>query len=80
MPFVTFATADTLGMTSITGMVGHQGKYGCQLYYGLPGQHQEGDGHYYPILLKPSNYSIEGCDHANITHTHLAHFHKNRLL
>jgi hypothetical protein len=32
----------------------------------LPGHHKEGGTHYYPALLKPNNYSVEGCDHPDI--------------
>ncbi len=76
-PFLAFATADTPGMASMAGMVGHQGKYGCRLYCGLPGRHREGDGHYYPALLKPSNYNVEGCDHRDVSKSDLKHFRAN---
>jgi hypothetical protein len=32
----------------------------------LPGHHKEGGTHYYPALLKPNNYTVEGCDHPDI--------------
>ena len=32
----------------------------------LPGHHKRGKPHYYPALLKPTNYSVEGSDHPDI--------------
>ncbi|KAF9472692.1 hypothetical protein BDN70DRAFT_909069 [Pholiota conissans] len=45
-------TADGPGMTYLNCLTGHSGAYGC-------------GNHYYPALLKPVGYNIEGCDHDN---------------
>jgi hypothetical protein len=65
-PFLCLATADGPGMAYLNGLVGHHGKNGCRLFCTLPGRHKEGGTHYYPALLKPNNYSVEGCDHPDI--------------
>ena len=46
-----------------------QWKYGCWLYYAMPGCHQQGDPHYYPVMKNPINYEMQGCDHGDITCT-----------
>jgi hypothetical protein len=77
IPFLAFATADSPGMASMAGMVGHQGKYRCRLYCGLPGRRRQGDGHYCPILLKPLNYNIDGCNHPDVSKSDLRRFREN---
>ena len=72
-----FVTADGPAMAMISGMVGHSGKFGCRLYCGLPGRHRERDGHYFPVMLKPNNYDIAGCDHNNITFSHLKQYQQD---
>ena len=65
-PFLFVVTADAVGMTDLNGWVGHHGKFGCRLLCGLPGRHKPGVAHYYPALLKPTNYHISGCCHNNL--------------
>lgn len=65
-PFLCLATADGPGMTYLNGFVGHHGRNGCRLFCTLPGRHKHGGTHYYPALLKPNEYSVEGCDHPDI--------------
>jgi hypothetical protein len=65
-PFLSLATADGPGMTYLNGLVGHHGKNGCRLFCSLPGRHKKGKSHYYPALLKPINYSVQGSDHSDI--------------
>ena len=43
---------------------------------GLPGRHKpvhrRGDGaHYFPAMLRPHNYTVNGCDHPDIDVTRL---------
>ena len=53
-------------MMHVTGLVGYHGKHGCCLYCGLAGQREAHGKHYFPMLLKPLNYDVEGCMHDNI--------------
>jgi hypothetical protein len=64
--FLALLTADGPGMMHITGLVGYHGKHGCRLYCGLPGRREPHGKHYFPALLKPVNYDIEGCLHEDI--------------
>ena len=70
-PFLALGTADGPGMMYISGMVGYHGKYGCRLYCGLVGRHKANGSHYYPVLLKPDNFSVPGCSHDDISYTSL---------
>jgi hypothetical protein len=65
-PFFCLATADGPGMAYLNGLVGHHGKNGCRLFCTLPGRHKRGGAHYYPALLKPDQYDVEGSDHPDI--------------
>jgi hypothetical protein len=65
-PFLALATADSPAMASINGLVGHQGRNGCRLYCPLKGRRKPGGSHYYPALLKPLDYDVDGCNHADI--------------
>jgi hypothetical protein len=64
--FLPLLTADGPGMMHITEFVGYHGKHRCQLYCGLA-EHCEAHGkQYFPALLKPKNYEVKGCIHADI--------------
>ena len=65
-PFLCLATADGPGMAYLNGLVGHHGKNGCRLFCTVPGRHKQGGTHYYPALLKPVDYDVEGSDHPDI--------------
>jgi hypothetical protein len=65
-PFLALGTADGPAMTYLNGLVGHHGKHGCRLYCSLTGRHKPGGSHYYPALLKPVDYHVEGCDHDDV--------------
>ncbi|KJA14969.1 hypothetical protein HYPSUDRAFT_149723, partial [Hypholoma sublateritium FD-334 SS-4] len=66
--FLALNTADGPGMAYLNGLVGHHGKFGCRLYCSVPGRHKPNGPHYYPALLKPLDYIMPGCDHADISH------------
>jgi len=68
-PFLALATADGPAMASINGLVGHQGRNGCRLYCPLKGRRKPNGSHYYPVLLKPVNYHVDGCDHDDVDPT-----------
>jgi hypothetical protein len=65
-PFLALATADGPAMASINGLVGHQGRNGCRLYCPLKGRRKPNGTHYYPALLKPIGYIVDGCDHPDV--------------
>jgi len=64
--FLALLTADGPGMMHITGFVGYHGKHGCRLYCGLPGRREPQGKHYFPALLKPVDYDIDGCLHGDV--------------
>jgi len=66
-PLVVFGTADSPGSASISGMVGHGGRYGCRLSCDMPSRRRTGDSHYYPAMNVPDNYRVEGCCHHDVT-------------
>lgn len=70
-PFFALGTADGPGMTYLNGLVGHHGKHGCRLYCPVTGRHKPNGTHYYPALLKPINYEVEGSNHGDISFTNL---------
>ena len=77
IPLLGYNTADGPAMAMIAGMVGHSSKFGCRLYCGMPGRHRQGDSHYYPLMQKPLNYAVHGCDHDDISLIDLSTYRKN---
>ncbi|KAF7979644.1 hypothetical protein HWV62_41611 [Athelia sp. TMB] len=71
-PYLLLDTADGPAMQYLNGLVGHAGAYGCRLYCQVKGRHKPGATNYYPAHLKPDNYSVRGCDHADIALRHIA--------
>jgi hypothetical protein len=53
-------------MMHINGFVGNHGKHGCYLYCRLQGHRKPAGKHYFPVLLKPRDYDVEGCVHKDI--------------
>ena len=76
-PLVIFATADSLGGAAMSGMVGHSGKFGCRLYCNMPSRHCTGDGHYFPVMNQPHNYTVSGCCHPDIQDKDLGMYRVN---
>ncbi|KAG6894973.1 hypothetical protein C0992_003711, partial [Termitomyces sp. T32_za158] len=64
--YIVLATADGPGMVYLNGLVGHSGKIGCRLWCGLVGRKKPGSSYYFPLLSKPDNYNVAGCDHDDI--------------
>ena len=58
--FLALLTTDGPGMMHITGFVGYHGKHGCRLYCGMAGRREVHGKQYFPALLKPLNYEVEG--------------------
>ena len=77
-PLVIFATADSLGGAAMSEMVGHSRKFGCRLYCNMPSRHRTGDGHYYPAMHTPHNYTVSGCNHPDVLDNDLA-LHRSLL-
>src|SRR5712672_200472 len=69
--FLAILAADGPGMMHITGLVGYHGKHGCRLYCGLSGRREPSGKHYFPALLKPVHYNIDGCAHGDVDVRHL---------
>jgi hypothetical protein len=67
-------SADGPAMATVSATVGHSGKYGCRAHCAMIGRRRAGDSHYYPAMLKPDNYAVDGCDHDDITFTKLREF------
>ncbi|EGN96875.1 hypothetical protein SERLA73DRAFT_75722 [Serpula lacrymans var. lacrymans S7.3] len=65
-PFLAIANSDGPGLMYFNGFAGYHGKIGCRQLCGQKGRHKAGGPHYYPALLKPHNYSVEGCNHDDI--------------
>ncbi|KAG2050404.1 hypothetical protein BDR06DRAFT_983981 [Suillus hirtellus] len=65
-PFLALPTADALGLVHFDGMVGHSGRNDCQVYCGLIGRCKSQGSHYFPVLLKPLNYTVQGCSHDDV--------------
>ncbi|KAF9059842.1 hypothetical protein BDP27DRAFT_1430795 [Rhodocollybia butyracea] len=57
------------GMEHLTGLVGHSGKMGCRYWCGFVSRHKTGKGTYYPVHLKPDNYTCKGCNHPDVSFT-----------
>ena len=69
--FFALGTADGPAMAHLNGLVGHNGKHGCHLYCPVVGRREPGGKHYYPAILKPLNYNVEGCCHDDISYASL---------
>ncbi len=81
--FLMLLTANGPGMMHMTGLVGYHGKHSCHLYCRLAGQCESHGKHYFPVLLKPTNYNIKGCMHNNVDIQNLlkpSHDHYNSNL
>ena len=72
--YLPLGTADSPAMADLSGTVGHTGKHGCRLQCPMKGRHRANDGHYYPVMLKPVNYVMDGCDHDDVTFRDLRQF------
>jgi hypothetical protein len=69
--FVAFNLADGPGQCTVSGLVGHKGAHGCRLFCDLKGRHKPESPAYYPALLKPKHYTVDGCNHPNVDPQHL---------
>lgn len=58
LPYFIFAILNAVGSPTMSGMVGHHGMYGCQLFCGQPGHNKPNTPHYFPALLLPDDYPL----------------------
>jgi hypothetical protein len=65
-PFIMLGAADGPGLTYLNGLTGHSGAHGCRFYCPMKGRRKPGANHYYPALLKPHDYTVDGCDHDDV--------------
>jgi hypothetical protein len=70
-PYVLLGAADGPGLAYLNGLTGHSGAFGCRLYCPVKGRRKADASHYYPALLKPHSYLVEGCDHPDVNGSHL---------
>ena len=75
--FLALNTADGPAMAYLSSLVGHHRKFRCRLYCLTPGHHKTNGSHYYPVLLKPLEYTMASCDHPDLSHfsTTTSHSH-----
>jgi hypothetical protein len=70
-PYILLGAADGPGLAYLNGLTGHSGAFGCRLYCPVKGRRKADASHYYPALLKPQPYFVEGCDHPDVNGSHL---------
>ncbi|KZV98322.1 hypothetical protein EXIGLDRAFT_763628 [Exidia glandulosa HHB12029] len=70
--FTILFTADAEAMPILNSLVGPTGKCGCRVRCPMPSRRIPGlrGGHYYPMMAKPENYAVAGCDHDSIDYDH----------
>lgn len=65
-PWLHAKCADAPGSAQVSGVVPPNGALGCRFRCKTKGRRKPGKSMYYPALLKPDNYSVAGCSHADI--------------
>ncbi|KDQ09613.1 hypothetical protein BOTBODRAFT_178841 [Botryobasidium botryosum FD-172 SS1] len=66
-PYLALETADTPGLSTMSGFVGHTGALGCRVNCGVRGRRRPGTSTYYPAHMKPvDDYTVPGCLHDSI--------------
>jgi hypothetical protein len=69
--FSLLETADEPAMAHLNGLTRHIGAYRCCQFCSVKGGQKPGLNHYYPVLFKPLNYDIPGCNHEDVDGHHL---------
>jgi len=64
--FLFLACADGPGLLTLSNFIGHQGKNSCWMLCPLNGCRKPSAPQYYPVLLKPNNYNVRGCDNPDV--------------
>ncbi|EKM56153.1 uncharacterized protein PHACADRAFT_64480, partial [Phanerochaete carnosa HHB-10118-sp] len=65
-PYIIAFRADQIGMTQMTGLVGHHGRFGCRLYCPFPGRRKDRSGHYFQATQLPHNHRVNNSDHPDV--------------
>ncbi|KIK75661.1 hypothetical protein PAXRUDRAFT_18802 [Paxillus rubicundulus Ve08.2h10] len=65
--FLILACADGPSLLCLSNLVGHSGKQGCHMFCPVKGRRKPNSSQYYPVLLQPDNYQVNGCLHPNIS-------------
>ncbi len=65
-PYLAFATADSPGMSYLSGGVGHKGANGCRLFCGQKGRLKPNASQYCPATQRPHDYDVSGSSHPDI--------------
>ncbi|KAF9220269.1 hypothetical protein BS17DRAFT_852819 [Gyrodon lividus] len=64
--FLILACADGPGLLCLSNLIGHSGKQGCHMFCPIKGRCKPNSSQYYPILLQPLDYHVNGCLHPDI--------------
>ncbi|KAF9488114.1 hypothetical protein BDN71DRAFT_1485144 [Pleurotus eryngii] len=64
--FLLFGTADGPGLVLHNRLVGHKECCGCHLHCPVTGCHKPGEPAQYLVLMLPDNYTVHGCNHADV--------------
>lgn len=62
-PWLHLGGGDGPGAGQVSGLVPHHGSRGCRMHCNVIGRHKPNCPTYYPVLLKPNSYDVEGCNH-----------------
>ncbi|EKM56335.1 uncharacterized protein PHACADRAFT_193951 [Phanerochaete carnosa HHB-10118-sp] len=65
-PYIIAFGADQIGMTQMTGLVGHHGRFGHRLYCPFPGRCKDRSGHYFQATQLPHNHRVNNSDHPDV--------------
>ncbi|KAF9218999.1 hypothetical protein BS17DRAFT_673693, partial [Gyrodon lividus] len=64
--FLILAYGDGPGLLCLSNLIGHSGKQGCCMFCPIKGRRKPNSSQYYPVLLQPLNYHVNGWLHPNI--------------
>lgn len=65
-PYLVFMTADGVGLSYMNGFAGHMSYNHCRRMCGIEGRRKPQKSSYYVPHLKPNNYDVPGCNHADV--------------
>lgn len=65
--FLMLACADGPGLLCLSNLAGHSGKQGCRISCPIKVRRKQQASQYYPVILQPDNYQVNGCLHPDIS-------------